>query len=170
MIIPRKPNKKTQKNSHCHVSQPHFWESVRMTLTFPKMGTWESSMTPKLQSSIVGVKAPCLDVFFISLESYWSVNVENRLVAPFGHLQHKLWAKEWPIVNLAIWFPITKSQESTWSRCVQGECDTRLESSQGELQLCFRPHPNRRSEQRVMMSQSLGSPRTKSHSGVSATE
>jgi hypothetical protein len=41
---------------------------------------------------------------------------------------------------------------------VQVECDIPLESSQGELQLCFRPHPNRRSEQKVMIVQSLGSP------------
>jgi hypothetical protein len=38
------------------------------------------------------------------------------------------------------------------------ECDTPLENSQGELQVCFKPHPNRRSEQRVMNSQSLGAP------------
>ncbi len=29
------------------MSQPRFWEKVRMTLTFPKMGTWESSGTPE---------------------------------------------------------------------------------------------------------------------------
>jgi hypothetical protein len=33
-----------------------------------------------------------------------------------------------------------------------------LESSQRELQDCFRPHPNWRSEQEVMDAQSLGSP------------
>jgi hypothetical protein len=33
-----------------------------------------------------------------------------------------------------------------------------LESSQRELQDCFRPHPNRRSEQEVMDAQSPGSP------------
>jgi hypothetical protein len=76
---------------------------------------------------------------------------------PFGHMQHKLWSKERPGVKLAIRLPTTKSRESTWSRCVQVECDTSLESSQGELQVCFRPHPNRRSEQEVMNAQSLGS-------------
>jgi len=40
---------------------------------------------------------------------------------------------------------------------VQMECDTPLESSQGELQVCFRPHPNWRSEQIIMNSQSPGS-------------
>ncbi len=29
------------------LSQPHFWKSVKMTFTFPKMGTWESSETPE---------------------------------------------------------------------------------------------------------------------------
>jgi len=50
---------------------------------------------------------------------------------------------------------------------VQVECNTPLESSQGELQVFFRPHPNRRSEQKVMNSQSLG---IKSHSDVGAAE
>jgi hypothetical protein len=31
---------------------------------------------------------------------------------PFGHLKHKLWSKERLRVKLAIWLPITKSQES----------------------------------------------------------
>jgi hypothetical protein len=76
---------------------------------------------------------------------------------PFGHLQHKLWSKERPGVKLAVWLPTTKSQESTRSRCVQVECDTLSESSWGELQVCFRPHPNQRFELRFMSSQSLGS-------------
>jgi hypothetical protein len=41
---------------------------------------------------------------------------------------------------------------------VQVECDTPLESPQGELKLFFRPHPNQKSEQRIMIVQSLGSP------------
>ncbi len=45
----------------------------------PEMGTWESSRTPKLQSSIAGVKTPRVEAFFISLEIYRSVNVENGL-------------------------------------------------------------------------------------------
>jgi hypothetical protein len=77
---------------------------------------------------------------------------------PFGHLQHKLWSKERPGVKLAIWLPTTKSRESPWSLCVQVECDTPLKSSWRGLQLCFRLHPNRRSELGVMSFQSLGSP------------
>jgi len=76
---------------------------------------------------------------------------------PFGHLQHKLWLKEGLGVKLPIWLPTTKSQESTWSRCVQVKCDTLLESSWGEIQLCFRPRPNLKSRREVMNAQSLGS-------------
>jgi hypothetical protein len=77
---------------------------------------------------------------------------------PFGHLQPKLWAKEGPGIKLAVWFPTTKSRESTRSRCLQKECNMVLKSSRRELQDCFKPHPNQRSEQEVMDAQSLGSP------------
>jgi hypothetical protein len=59
---------------------------------------------------------------------------------PFGHLQQKLWQKG-PKVKLTIWLPTTKSQESIRPQCLQVECDISLERSQGELQVCFRPHP-----------------------------
>jgi hypothetical protein len=76
----------------------------------------------------------------------------------FGHLQHELWPKKRPGVKLAIWLPTTKSRESTRLPCVQMVCDTPLERSWRELQLCLRPHPDRRSEQEVMASQSCKSP------------
>jgi hypothetical protein len=60
--------------------------------------------------------------------------------------------KEGAGVKLPVWLSTTKSRELTRLRCVQ------LESSKRELQVCFRPHPNSRSEQRVMNSQSPGSP------------
>jgi hypothetical protein len=77
---------------------------------------------------------------------------------PFAHLQDKLCAKEGPRVKLAIWLPTTKSRELTRPQCVRGECNTQLENFQGELQVCFKPHPNQRYEQRVMTSWSPGSP------------
>jgi hypothetical protein len=77
---------------------------------------------------------------------------------PFGHLKPKLWAKEGSGVKLAIWLPTTKSRESTSSRRQQKECNMELESSQGELQLWFRPHSNRRLEPGDMSSQSPRSP------------
>jgi len=77
---------------------------------------------------------------------------------PFRHLQHKLWSKEGPKVKLAVWLPTTKSWESTWFRCVQVKCNTPLKSSQGELQLWFRPCPNPNLRREVMNAQSPKSP------------
>jgi hypothetical protein len=54
--------------------------------------------------------------------------------------------------------PDHKSQELTRSRCVQVECDIPLKSSQGELQVLFRPCPKRSSEREIMNAQSLESP------------
>jgi len=48
--------------------QPHFEASVRMKLALPKVGTWSPPGLSKLQSSIVGVETPRLEVFFIPLE------------------------------------------------------------------------------------------------------
>jgi hypothetical protein len=52
------------------LSQPYFEESVRMKLTFLEWELGSSLRLPKLQSSIAGVKTPCIVAFFISLESY----------------------------------------------------------------------------------------------------
>jgi hypothetical protein len=56
-----------------------FWKGERMTLSLPKWGLGSPPGLLKLQSSILGVKTPCIEVFFISLESYQGVNVENGL-------------------------------------------------------------------------------------------
>jgi hypothetical protein len=82
------------------------------------------------------------------IASHWS----------FGHLQPKLWAKERPGIKLAVWLPTIKSRESTSFQRLQMECDGALESFQGELQLWFRPHYNRRSELGVVSVQSPESP------------
>ncbi len=50
-----------------------------MRLTLPKVGTWNPLGLLQLQSSIVEVKTPCLDVFFIPLERPWNIDVENGL-------------------------------------------------------------------------------------------
>jgi hypothetical protein len=42
------------------LSQPHFEASVRMKLTFPKVGTWSPLGLPKTQSLIARVKQPCI--------------------------------------------------------------------------------------------------------------
>jgi len=48
-----------------------------MKLTLPKLGLGSLSRFSKLQSSIAGVKTPCIKMFLISLKSYQSVDVEN---------------------------------------------------------------------------------------------
>jgi hypothetical protein len=50
-----------------------------MKLTLPRLGLESPSGLSKFQSSIAGVKTPCIGVFFISLENYQSVDVENGL-------------------------------------------------------------------------------------------
>jgi hypothetical protein len=77
---------------------------------------------------------------------------------PFGHLKHKLWPKEGPIVKLAVWLPTTKSQESTQFPYVKVTCDILLEISWRWLQIFFRSHLNWRFEHKVMGPQSCGNP------------
>jgi hypothetical protein len=45
----------------------------------PEMGTWESAGTPKTSEFDLRVKTPCIEAFFISLESYQNVDVKNGL-------------------------------------------------------------------------------------------
>jgi hypothetical protein len=55
------------------------WASVRMKLTLPKVGTWSPPGLPQFQSLTAEGKTPRLEVFFISLERPWSVDVKNGL-------------------------------------------------------------------------------------------
>jgi hypothetical protein len=73
---------------------------------------------------------------------------------PFGRLKHKLWLKERLGVELAIWLPTIKSQESTRFPFVQVACHIPLESSQWGIQLCFKLQLNQRSARKVMGPQS----------------
>jgi hypothetical protein len=52
------------------MSQPHFWKSVRMTLTLLKWGLGSPLGLSKFQSSTAGVKTLHLEAFFMLLESY----------------------------------------------------------------------------------------------------
>jgi hypothetical protein len=85
---------------------------------------------------------------------------------PCEHLKHKLFSKERPRVKLALWPPTTKSRELTRFTCVQVACHMPLKSSQWRLQLCLRPHINKRSIEKVMGPQSRGSHKTKCQVGV----
>jgi hypothetical protein len=55
------------------------WKSVRMRLTLPKWGLGSPPGLPKFQSLIARVKTPRIGAFFILLESYQSLDVENGL-------------------------------------------------------------------------------------------
>jgi hypothetical protein len=106
-------------------------------------GTWESSGT--FETSKVDCKG--------QNTLHWGVlYIIEKLL--------KCRCRKWPhIGHLDIYnTSYGKSRKSTRPRCMQVKCDTLLESSWGELRLCFRLHPNRRSEQRVMIVQNLGSP------------
>jgi hypothetical protein len=123
------------------------------------MGTWESSGTPEtLELNYRGQNT-----------LHWGVlHIIGKLskcrCRRWPHMSHldiystSYGKKERSGVKLAVWLSTIKSWESTWPRCVQVKCNTPLERSQGELQVCFRPHPNQRFEQKVMNSQSPESP------------
>jgi hypothetical protein len=126
------------------------WESVRMKLTLSKLGLGSPLGFPKLQNSIAGVKTLCIRAFCY-------------IVGKLGKC--RCW--KWPcmghldICNTS--YGKKKGREWNWQfdsrpQCVQVECNTPLERSWGELQVCFSAHPNRRSKQRVMIVQSLGNP------------
>jgi hypothetical protein len=76
----------------------------------------------------------------------------------FWYLKHKLWPKERPGVKLPIWLSAIKSQELLWFTCLQVACHISLERSWQGQQLCFRPHFNQMSSQRVMGLQSRENP------------
>jgi len=97
----------------------------------------------------------CSLYYGTGLEVYMSKMASHEL---FGHMQHKLWLKEGLRAKLIVWLPTTKSWESIRSCCVQVECNTPLKSSQGVLQVCFKPRPNWRSKREGMNAQSLRSP------------
>ncbi len=128
------------------------WKSERMTPSLPKWGLRSPPGFLKLQS----LNATCIEAFSISLESYQSVDVENGLAWAVWTSVAQVMMRSG--VKLAVWLPTTKSQESTRTRCVQVEWDTPLESYWRGIQLCFRPHRNRRFAQEVMRFQSDGSP------------
>jgi hypothetical protein len=141
-------------------------KSVReWTFTLPsELPCWELESQMDSQIFKAWLQGSKLIVLKISLyhwkviEAYMS---KMGLHCPFGHLKHKLWSKERPGVKLTIWLLTIKSWESTQFSCFQVTCDIPLESSWQGLQLCLRPHCNRRSSQEVMCLQSHNSPSRK---------
>ncbi len=124
----------------------------------PEMGTWEYFGTPKTS------EFDCRGQNTL----HWGV---LYIIGKISKCRCRKWActnhldiystsygkKERSGVKLVVWLSTTKSWESTQPRYVQGECNKPLESSWWEIQLCFRPRPNRRSKQRVIVSQSCPS-------------
>jgi hypothetical protein len=67
-----------------------------MKLTLPKWGLRSPPGLPKFESSIAGVKTPRIGMFFILLESYQSVDVENGLAwAIWTYAAHIMGKKGW---------------------------------------------------------------------------
>jgi hypothetical protein len=119
-----------------------------MKLT-PGIGTWESAETP--ETSEFDYRG--------QNTSHWGV---LYIIGKLLKCRCRKWARMSHLNICSTSYGkkkrITNSRESIRPQCVQVECGTPLESSQRKLQVCFRPHPNRRSRQRVMTSQSGGSP------------
>ncbi len=116
----------------------------RWRLTFPKWELGSSLRLPKLQRAIAGVKTPRIGgVLYI--------------IGKLVKCRCLKWVRMTHLDICSTSYGKKKGRESTRPLCVQVECDTSLESSWRELQLCFKPHPDWRSEQRVIVSQSCGS-------------
>jgi len=73
-----------------------------MKLTLSKWRLGSPPRLPKLQSSIVGVKTPHIGVFFVSLESYRSVDVENGLTWAIWTFAAQVMAKKGLRIKLAV--------------------------------------------------------------------
>ncbi len=80
---------------------------------------------------------------------------------PFGYLNHKLWSKDRSRIKLPIWPPTIKSKEFPLIIYAQMACHISLERFWQELQIFFKPHLNRRFEQKVMGLQISRSPNFK---------
>jgi hypothetical protein len=55
------------------------WKNEKMIPSLPRWGLGSLMGLPKLQSSIAKVETLCIETFFIPLERYRSVDVENGL-------------------------------------------------------------------------------------------
>jgi hypothetical protein len=73
---------------------------------------------------------------------------------PFGHLKHVMTKRKVGVKLL----PTTKSQKLPRFPYVQVACHIPLESSLWKIQLCFRPHLNKRSSHKIMSPQIPKSP------------
>jgi hypothetical protein len=115
------------------------------------MGTWESTGTPEISEfDCRGQKT-----------LHWGV---IYIIQRLSKCRCRKWARMSHLDICSTSYGKKKSRESncqsresTRPQCVQVLCNTPLESSRRDLQVCFRPHLNQRSEQRVITLQSGGS-------------
>ncbi len=115
--------------------------SVKMKLTLLKLGIGSPPGLPKLQSLIVGVKTFTLGCFLYHWKD-WSVDVENGFTSAIWTFAAQVMAKRRAGGQTGSLIVDTKGRESTRPWCMQVECDSPLESSRRELQVCFKTHPN----------------------------
>jgi hypothetical protein len=92
-------------------------------------GSWSPNGFSNLQRAIAGIKTHWFEEFFISMKSYWNVDVWNGLAWPIWTYETQVMCKERLGIKLPIWFPTTKSRELTWFRCVQVACNIMLKRS-----------------------------------------
>ncbi len=140
------------------MSQPHLGECEDEIHT-PEMGTWESFRTPQIsECNCRGQNTSHLNDLYIIGKL---LKCRCRKWPRMRHLDicsTSYGKKKGQESNCQFDSRPLKNRESTQLQCVQVKCNTPLESSWGKLQVCFRPHPNRRSEEIVMIAQSLESP------------
>jgi hypothetical protein len=117
-------------------------------------------------------------MFLVSLERYWSVDIENGLALVIWTSATQVMGKRKAGSQTG---SLTKSRKSTSFRHPNWECDTALERSQWGLQLWLRPRHNWTLQSRVMSSQSprtptgtisglhFGSPKNLCHLDVAST-
>jgi hypothetical protein len=146
-----------------HQRLPGVKESVReWAITLPRqLPLWEmeSRWTPETsETDLSGQNSMACGVLYIIKKL-----LEHRCLkwARVAHLD--IWntsygQKKGPGVELPVWLPIRKCWESTRFTWLQTTCHIPLESSQRELQLCFRPHFDPRSARKVMGRRSPESP------------
>ncbi len=127
------------------------WElesrSPKWTSKFSKCDCGGQNPSPRKVLYIIGklLKLRCLKWVRIIHLDIWNTS--------YG--QKKGQESNWQFDSSLI--PATKSRESTRFPLVQATCDKPLESCQRRLQLCFKPHRNRRFEQEVVCPQNRGS-------------
>jgi len=114
-----------------------------------KLEIWSPLGLPNVQSSTERPQTPCIEVFLVSLERSWNVDIENGLALAIWTSAAQVMGKRRARSQTA-----TKSQESTSSRRSNWECDTALERSRRGLQLWFKPHHDQTPQSGVMAVQS----------------